>query len=200
MIYNEEKFFHNSKEEKLIMKRNISRYGGGKLTPSIHSGNMDKRSEFPDPWKVRSSSDRDERQIPIFGYENELLPWRRSVIWSIQEKWTAIGVRRQRDQPHTWYPPRNYLQSPEPTGKTYLKKPIHPRWSGRRYSPSPRERSPQGEPRASCFPNNGIFMEKSGWEDGDWKVTRRQQKEKQKCLLLCCVLTLIFYVNPQCDR
>ena len=28
----------------------------------------------------------------------------------------------------------------------------------------------------------------------------RQRKEKQKCLFLCCLLTLFFYGNPQGDR
>ena len=29
---------------------------------------------------------------------------------------------------------------------------------------------------------------------------RRQRKEKQKCLFLCYMLTLLFYVNPQGDQ
>ena len=66
--------------------------------------------------------------------------------------------------------------------------------------PRPCERSLQGGPSASCFPNNGRFMEKAVWEGGDWKRTRRQKKEKQKYLLLCCILTLLFYVNPQGDQ
>ena len=31
-------------------------------------------------------------------------------------------------------------------------------------------------------------------------VAIRQRKEKQKCLFLCCLLTLFFYRNPQGDR
>ena len=36
-------------------------HGGGKPTPLIHRGNMDKRSEFLDPWEERSSSNRDKK-------------------------------------------------------------------------------------------------------------------------------------------
>ena len=53
---------------------------------------------------------------------------------------------------------------------------------------------------ASCFPKNGRFMEKAGREGVGWNGTRHQRKEKQKCLIFCCVLTLLFYVNPQGDR
>ena len=43
-------------------------------------------------------------------------------------------------------------------------------------------------------------MEKSGWEGGYGKRTRRQQKEKHKYLILCCILTLFFFVYPQGDQ
>ena len=43
-------------------------------------------------------------------------------------------------------------------------------------------------------------MEKIGWEGGEGKITGRQRKEKQKCLFLCCILTLFFYSNPQGDQ
>ena len=36
----------------------------------IHRGNMDKKSELPDPCEGRSSSNCDERLIPISGHEN----------------------------------------------------------------------------------------------------------------------------------
>ena len=39
-----------------------------------------------------------------------------SSVWIIQEKGTEIEVLRQREHPHTWYPPRDPFQSPEPTG------------------------------------------------------------------------------------
>ena len=42
------------------------------------------------------------------------------------------------------------------------------------------------------------------WEKQDEKLekkrTRRQRKEKQKCLFLCCLPKLFFYGNPQGDR
>ena len=47
---------------------------------------MDKRSKFPDPWEGILSSDRDKRWITILGDENELVPWKGPVIWSIKEK------------------------------------------------------------------------------------------------------------------
>ena len=47
------------------------------------------------------------------------------------------------------------------------------------------------------FPIIGRFMEKTGWEGGYIKITRRQQKEKQKCLLLCCILTFFSYIYSQ---
>ena len=62
--------------EKLIQTGRVSsngEHGGGKPTPTIHRGNKDKRSEFPDPCEGRTSSNCDERWIPISGHENELV-------------------------------------------------------------------------------------------------------------------------------
>ena len=75
---------------------------------------MDKQSEFTDPCKGRSISNRDERWIPISGHENELVPWRGPAIWSVQEKVTEIKVCRTREHPNTRYPPRDPFRSPEP--------------------------------------------------------------------------------------
>ena len=49
------------------------------------------------------------------------------------------------------------------------------------------------------FTTNGIIVERSGWKHGSWqgKRPRFQQKEKHKCLFLCCILTLFFQVYPQ---
>ena len=44
--------------------------GGGKPTPKIHRGNLDRRSEPPDPRKGRSGSNRGKRRIPLLGYED----------------------------------------------------------------------------------------------------------------------------------
>ena len=57
--------------------------------------------------------------------------------------------------------PRDPLRSIQPPSKTYLKEATHPSSSGGNDLPGPRERSLQGGPSASCFPNNGRFMERA---------------------------------------
>ena len=76
------------------LKANIARNLLGKI--SIISPTIMKRSEFPNPRERRLSSYREEQRIPIFGYENDLVPWKRPAIWSIQEKGKAIEVRQKR--------------------------------------------------------------------------------------------------------
>ena len=68
---------------------------------------------------------------------------------------------------------------------------------GRQDLTHPCERSPQGGLGTSCFPKNRRSMKKNRMKRWGQKGKRRQSKEKQNCLLLCCKLTLLFYVNPQ---
>ena len=123
---------------------------------------MDRRSEPPDPLKGRSGSNSDKRQIPFLRYEDELVPGGGPAIRSLQKERTEIEIRRQRENLHTWYSPRDPLRSPQPPSKAYLKEAIHPSGSSGHNLPSPSERSPQGRSSASCFPNNGRIMGKTG--------------------------------------
>ena len=135
--------------------------GGGKPTPKIHRGNMDRRSEPPDPLKVRSGSNRGKRRIPLLGYEDELVPGGGPAILSLQKEGTEIGIRRQREHSHTRYSPRDPLRSLQPPRETCLKEAVHPSGSGGLDLPGPRKLSPQGGFSALCFPNNGIIMGKT---------------------------------------
>ena len=71
--------------------------GGGKPTPEIHRGNLDRRSKPPEPRKGRPSSSRSERRIPLLGYEDELVPREGPEIRRIQNEGSAIEIRRQRE-------------------------------------------------------------------------------------------------------
>ena len=87
---------------------------------------MDRRSELPDPRKVRSGSNRDKRRIPFLKYEDELVPRGRPAIRSLQKERVAIEIRWQREHSHTRFSSRDPLRSPQPPSKTYLKEAIHP--------------------------------------------------------------------------
>ena len=136
--------------------------GGGKPTPEIHRGNLDRRSEPPDPRKGRSGSNHDKLQIPFLRYEDELVPGGRPAIRSLQKESTAIEICWQIEHPHTQYSSCDPLRSLQPPRKTYLKEAIHPSGRGGHDLPVPRQRSSQGGSSASCFPNNGRIMGKTG--------------------------------------
>ena len=59
--------------------------GGGKPTPEIHRGNLDRRSEPPGPRKGISGSSCSKRRIPLLGYEDDLVPGRGPAIRSLQK-------------------------------------------------------------------------------------------------------------------
>ena len=123
---------------------------------------MDRRIKLSDPRRGRLSSNRDEQRIPLLRYEDDLVPRRRPAIWIFQKERTAIEICRKREHPHTWYSLHDPLRIPQPSSKTRLKEAIHPSGSGGNNLPGPRERSLQGGPSASCFPNNGRIMGKTG--------------------------------------
>ena len=136
--------------------------GGGKPTPEIHRGNLDRQSEPPDLRKGRSGSSRSERRILLLGYEDELVPIGRPTIWSIQKERSAIEIRRQREYSHTRYYPRDPLRSLQPPRKTQMKEYVHTSGSGGINLPGPREIPPQGRFSSLCFPNKWIIMGKTG--------------------------------------
>ena len=137
-------------------------HSGGKPTPKLHRGNMDRRSELPDPRKGRSGSNCDKRRIPFIRYEDELVPRGRPAIRSFQKERSAIEIRRQREDPHTRYSPCNPLRSPQQPSKTHIKEATHPSGRVGHDLPGPHEHSLQGRHSASCFPNNGRMMGKTG--------------------------------------
>ena len=58
--------------------------------------------------------------IPLPEHEQNLFPQRGHKIMNIKEERTSIEVRRKRQYPHTQYPIRNPIRSPEPPGKTKI--------------------------------------------------------------------------------
>ena len=111
------------------------------------------------PYEGRNNSNRDERQMTIPRYENEMVTRRGPAICSVSEKGTAIKARRKGEHPHTRNRLRDPFGSPEPHFQTNLKKNLNSFRRGRQNLHQTNERSPQGGPRTSEFTGNGRFME-----------------------------------------
>ena len=88
--------------------------GGGKPTPEIYRGNLDRRSKPPDPRKGRSGSSRSKIRITLLRYEDELVSRGGPEIRSIQKEGSAIEIRRQREYSHPRYSPHDPLRSLPP--------------------------------------------------------------------------------------
>ena len=119
---------------------------------------MDRRSEPPDPRKVRLGSNRDKGRIPFLRYEYELVPRGRLAIKSLQKERTAIKIRWQREHSHTHYSPHDTLRSPQPPIKNYLKEAIHPSGSGGHNLPSPREGGEKERTRRQRKENRNVHF------------------------------------------
>ena len=92
----------------------------GQQTPTVNTGNIDKRYEYPLLFEEGKGSNLIKQQIPIPGQENELIPQGGPAIRVIQEKGTVVEIYQKINYPYTRYPMRNTIGIPKPHGETHL--------------------------------------------------------------------------------
>ena len=71
--------------------------------------------------KLGQGSSRNKQQIIIPIYDNELVPGGGPATYRIQEKGTAIKIRRNEKSPHNQYPMHNTIKSPKLPCKNNLR-------------------------------------------------------------------------------